>query len=87
MTILGKHYRIEHLPRVSITFFIIVSYVAIIILGGIFENFINPSNKELMTRLGDAFYLAVAYFLGRESRNAQTKTAYEDEDRPSKTGV
>jgi hypothetical protein len=82
MTVLGKYiaYRLEHLPRISITFFIVLSYIAIIALGGLVEGFINPSNKELLTRLGDAFYLAVAYFLGRESdKKKQQKKEPGDE--------
>ena len=76
--------RLDHLPRVSMAFFIVVSYVAIITLGGFMEGFINPSNKDLLTRLGDAFNLAVSYFLWRESSKPQR---HEDENRHNPDGL
>lgn len=79
--------RVEHLPRVSMAFFIVVSYVAIIALGGFMEGFINPSNKDLLTRLGDAFNLAVSYFLWRESSKTPNPKGNENEDRHKQDGL
>jgi hypothetical protein len=85
MTI-GRHtYKLDHLPRVSISFFIIVSYVAVIILGGFFPDFINTANKELLVRLGDAFYLSIAFYFSREGLKSIQKN--DDENRSSKDGV
>jgi hypothetical protein len=68
MTFKSVQDRINHLPRLSITFLIVLVYTGVFLLTGLTswldgKGFIVDSN--IQTRIGDAFYLVVAYYLGR----------------------
>jgi hypothetical protein len=80
MTFKSVQDKFNHLPRLSITFFIVSVYCGAFILTGITsymegKGFMVDAN--MATRIGDAFYLVVAYYLGNASRTSRPSN--EDE--------